>query len=267
MSNNDPTAKGTERPWRCICTDITDESFRSCPYHAAVLHLIHLKNHFPEQYQQAGFPWFPDALGNELKGEKVVEFIEFIAALVGGPLFNKEGVRRFGKHSLRATGAVHLSEMGLEVMKIQLLGRWLCGIVLHYCRLAPLATTAEDYKRGKDKQNQSSSIKTLTTKTVKMQQSLDYVTTVYEKQLADLKQLIDKVEAQSRPHEFVQNRKSGKTHKVLTRFSEVGLEAVTYCNYKYGKSHVRMLRDIEGIPRKILCSTCLPRYRDAPSVS
>ena len=196
-----------------------------------------------------------------------MELIELVSALVGGPLLNKDGVRRFGKHSLRATGAVHLADMGLEVMNIQLLGRWLCGIVLHYCRLAPLATTAEDYKRGKDKQSQSSSIKNLTTKTVKMQQALDYVATAYDKQLSDLKLLIDKVEAQSRPHEFVQNRKSGKTHKVLTKFIDVGLEAVTYCNYKYGKSHVRMLRDIDGISRKLLCSTCLPEFRDAPSVS
>ena len=152
-------------------------------------------------------------------------------------------------------------------MKIQLLGRWLCGVVLRYCRLAPLATTAEDYKTGKEKQSQSSSIKNLTAKTVKMQQALDYVTTAYEKQLSDLKLLIDKVEAQSRPHEFVQNRKSGKTHKVLTRFIDVGVEAVTYCNYNPGKSHVRMLRDTEGIPRHIMCSTCLPEYRDAPPVS
>ena len=68
MSQNGPTAKGTERPWRCICTEVNDDPFRSCPYHAAVQHLFILKEPFLDQYQQAGFPLFPDSLGNELKG-------------------------------------------------------------------------------------------------------------------------------------------------------------------------------------------------------
>ena len=88
----------------------------------------------------------------------MVDFIEAIADLMGEPLRNKDGGRRFGKHSLRSTGAVHLSEMGLEVSKIQVLGRWMCGVVLHYCRLAPLSTVAEDYKRGRSKANYDSNV-------------------------------------------------------------------------------------------------------------
>ena len=101
-----------------------------CPYHAALQHLTFLKRHFPSRYREAGCPLFPDHYGDELQGERVVDFLEAIADLMGEPLRNKDGGRRFGKHSLRSTGAVHLSEMGLDISKIQLLGRWLCGVVL-----------------------------------------------------------------------------------------------------------------------------------------
>ena len=36
MSKNDATAKGTERPWRCICEGVIADAHRACPYHAAV---------------------------------------------------------------------------------------------------------------------------------------------------------------------------------------------------------------------------------------
>ena len=140
----------------------------------------------------------------------------------------------------------------------------MCNIVLHYCRLAPLATTAEDYKRGKDKREQGATMESLVQKTAKLQETLDYVSSAYETKLADLKSLIIQVEANNRPHEYVQNRNSGKTHKVLTRFSEVGLEAVAYCSYKYGKSQAKMLHTLDDVPRKLLCSTCLPEFRALP---
>ena len=36
--------------------------------------------------------------------------------------------------------------IGLDTYKIQLLGRWLCAIVLRYCRLAPISDVARDYR-------------------------------------------------------------------------------------------------------------------------
>ena len=71
---------------------------------------------------------------------------EALAVLTGEALYSKAGQRRFGKHSWRATGAVHLSLVGLATSKIQLLGRWLCAIALRYCRFAPIADIARDYK-------------------------------------------------------------------------------------------------------------------------
>ena len=60
----------------------------------------------------------------------MLAFIEAIAALLGEPLVNQKGVvRRFGKHTFRATGALYLAMMGIAVDKIQLMGRWRCGVV------------------------------------------------------------------------------------------------------------------------------------------
>ena len=68
----------------------------------------------------------------------VLEFIEAVATLMNEPLHTDKGIRRFGKHSFRATGAVYLALMGISVEKIQLMGRWSCGVVVHYTRSAPL---------------------------------------------------------------------------------------------------------------------------------
>ena len=96
-----------------------------------------------------------------------------------------------------------------------------------------------------------------------MQETFDYVTQQYKKQVDDLKELIKKVEAQNAPRCFVQNRKSGKTHKALTYYADVGPEALAYCGYKYGRSSVRMLRSLDGIPPELMCGTCLSEFRVA----
>ena len=52
-----------------------------------------------------------------------------------------DGVNIFGKHSWRATGAVYLSALGIELAKISLLARWASALIVHYARIAPLRST------------------------------------------------------------------------------------------------------------------------------
>ena len=153
--------------------------------------------------------------------------------------------------------------MGLEISKIQPIGRWLCDIVLHYCRLAPLTTTADEYRRGKERKGQDTLLKKLMLKTDKLQEVVEFVSSSYESKVLDLQTLISKVEQKSLPRQFVQNRKSGKTHRCLTRYSDVGPEALAYCGFKYDKAAVRLLSSLDEIPYKSLCSTCLKEQRDA----
>ena len=53
-----------------------------------------------------------------------------------------------GKHSFQSTGAVYLSSLGIELLKIQMLARWASPIITHYTRLAPLRSITNDFKRA-----------------------------------------------------------------------------------------------------------------------
>ena len=130
------------------CESVVANAHRTCPYHAAVQHKAYLMEIFRDGANDEDFPLFPDREGRELKADNVVDFIELVALMCGEPITTKGGLKRFGKHSFRATGAVWLTAMGVEIYKVQILGRWICGVVLHYCRLAPLKTIADDFKRG-----------------------------------------------------------------------------------------------------------------------
>ena len=124
VSKNDPQAKGCSRPWRCTCsTPRPPRAYSRCPYHAAKHHIQELRRLFGDLVDDDDSPLFPDRLGREIKADAVLEFIEAVAELMGEPLYSARGIRRFGKHSFRATGAVFLALMGISVEKIQLLGR------------------------------------------------------------------------------------------------------------------------------------------------
>ena len=168
MSKNDPMAKGCERAWRCTCDSAHRRAHASCPYHAARHHLDMLKRIWKDG-ATGDFPLFPDAEGHELNEDRMVEFVEAIAQLCGEPVRNRTGQRRYGRHSFRSTGAVWLTSMGIEIAKVQILGRWNCGLVLHYCRLAPLKTVTEDYKKGRAAKQSDAELKKLNAKTAKLQ--------------------------------------------------------------------------------------------------
>ena len=171
-------------------------------------------------------------------------------------------MRRFGKHSFRSTGAVHLSEMGLEVAKIQLLGRWMCMVVLRYCRDAPLKTTAQEYKRGRSSSSAASASGSCELKNKHVKAIVDKVSAECEEKMAELRSLILQVEAKGRPREYVANRKTGKIHRVLTYFTETGVDALAWCGFKYGRAQVKLTADIDNsTPWRNICSSCLTDVR------
>ena len=101
---------------------------RRCPYHAANHHHSYLSEVFLDALREDDdFPLFPDMGGREVNPDVILEFVEAVATLMDEPLYTDKGVRRFGKHSFRATGAVYLALMGISVEKIQLTRRWPCG--------------------------------------------------------------------------------------------------------------------------------------------
>ena len=75
---------------------------------------------------------FPTEAADMMTGDDVVKLIGYIATLLGEALVLKGGVRRYGKHPWRATGAVFFAAVGLNMHKIGTLARWASPIILHF---------------------------------------------------------------------------------------------------------------------------------------
>ena len=75
---------------------------------------------------------------------KVVETFEALARLCGTPTVSAEGLRLFGGHTARVTGAQTLAACGVEVDKIRILARHSGDAVLRYVAEAPLRTLRAD---------------------------------------------------------------------------------------------------------------------------
>ena len=119
------------------------------PYHTMSQHVAWLRQNFGDAASSDGFPLFPDVNGDFVQAEqRMLNLVDKLATRCGEPLENKLGQRRFGKHSVRSVGAVYLSALRIELLKIQMLARWSSHIITHYTRLAPLKSITNDFKKG-----------------------------------------------------------------------------------------------------------------------
>ena len=118
-----------------------------CPYHTLLEHVNNLDAVYLDIPTDI-LPLFPQASGEELPAAAMVYLIEELARRTGQSVTTPGGRNRFGRHSFRSTGAVLLSTIGIEVTKLTMLGRWSCGVVIHYTRLAPLKSLAADFRRA-----------------------------------------------------------------------------------------------------------------------
>ena len=64
--------------------------------------------------------------------DRVVDTIEAIAVQLRVPVRDQLGRPRFGGHSMRVSGSQWLASIGIDLYKIQLLGRW-ASEVLRIC--------------------------------------------------------------------------------------------------------------------------------------
>ena len=82
-------------------------------------------------------PLFPGRDGGAAPKAGCAQTFAEAARLLGLQLFSYNGAPRFTGHALRATGAVHLAAAGVELWRIQLLGRWGSDAFRVYLREAP----------------------------------------------------------------------------------------------------------------------------------
>ena len=225
--------------------------------------------------------------GDMMTGDDVVKLIEYIATQLGKVLVLKGGVRRYGKHSWRATGAVYFAALGLNMHKIGMLARWASPILLHYARVAPLKTLTDDFKKlYADKpmitRTQARSIED------KLKVLMDKPPTnkantkdesKYDKKLNDLAnkfgaihdELQAKLDAEIKnvlaicgPRKYVKNKDTKVMHKVLSTIEESGRDARAFCSFKYARAKTSMHADcdIAALPKSEMCGTCCPEAKE-----
>ena len=131
-SKTDPLALGTTRTWGCLC-ELQDFA---CPYHLATEHYQWLLNH-PTLKSDGDSPLFPTIQGSHSPKTKVIATFEQLATLLNQPLTSPDGLRLFGGHTARVTGAQTFALAGLEVNKIRILARHSGDTILRYTPCRP----------------------------------------------------------------------------------------------------------------------------------
>jgi hypothetical protein len=74
----------------------------------------------------------------------VVGTFEALGSLIGQPLLSEVGIRLFGGHSPRVTGAQLLAAAGVEISKVRILARHSGDAILRYVSDAPLKSLRAD---------------------------------------------------------------------------------------------------------------------------
>ena len=105
-------ALGVKRAWPCVC----GVAALFCPKHLAIIHFAWVRSLTGASGDST--PLFPTLAGELPPKALVVENFEAFAVLLGQPLKYHIGLRLFGGHTPRVTGAQLLAVLGVEVNKI-----------------------------------------------------------------------------------------------------------------------------------------------------
>ena len=89
---------------------------------------------------------------------------------------------------------MHVFGIGLDTIKVQLIGRWMCAVVLRYVRDAPIADVARDYKASARSKNAETEMKKSCTLNKKLRDDLEAWTAKYKTEVNRLEELIASVE-------------------------------------------------------------------------
>ena len=142
-SKTDTQALGTERTLGCLC----GVPHLGCPYHVAVEHLKAMQQMFGVD-RTADLPLFPGVDGAPVAKAAIVETFELLGARCGQPTASAAGLRLFGGHTARVTGAQAYATAGVEVNKIRILARHSGESILRYVAETPLKSVRHDLGLG-----------------------------------------------------------------------------------------------------------------------
>ena len=94
-----------------------------------------------------------------------------------------------------------------------------------------------------------------------METTLRAITDDYQRKYEYLQNLVRRVVKDNRPRKHVTNQKSGNVHSIITRYDEVGSDAIAYCSFKYARAPVMTTSDLPITDRHLYCAIYLADVR------
>jgi hypothetical protein len=212
-------------------------------------------------------PLFPAANGRVANKAAVVATFEAIGTLLGQPLLSETGIRLFGGHSPRVTGAQVLTAAGVEVNKVRILARHSGEAILRYVSDAPLRSIRADLGGHAARTSLGSapaSLAALDTnaKLRKLEMALAKVQADVQTQAQDVLALATGY-ARTDDRVFVQNSVTATVHLALKL--DGGHAA---CGWRFSTARrpatgpaFRVITSLTNLPGMMLCERCLPTER------
>jgi hypothetical protein len=273
-SKSDHRALGVKRTWPCIC----GHKVVPCPYHLAKAHMEWLEASPHSTDPDA--PLFPNVKGAMPSKATVVTLFEAIGTLLQQALWSDEGIRLFGGHSARVTGAQMFAAIGIDVNKIRILARHSGETIMRYVQDAPLRSLRSDL--GLTPQGTVPSPFAVASRSddaavQRRLHSLSEAMTRLEQLVAEqnleVANLRASAEADPLPS-YVQHSVTDTVHRLRTSDDTraiCGIDVkVSFTAQPHSHSHRRVsvktympLSSIAGVPGLLLCKNCLRSERKA----
>ena len=191
------------------------------------------------------------------------------------PLFSPDGLRLFGGHSPRVTGAQIFATMGVEINKLRILARHSSDAILRYVADAPLKSLRSDLGLPPSALSQSSSSSSFAAGGPASKTS-DLVLSRLRKLESAMVTLASDLQTQSQDmvgfaagymmpdvRVFVQNTSTSSVHQAKPNDNRH-----TLCGWDFGAARkyapappFRFVPCLNGIPGTFICKTCLPTER------
>jgi hypothetical protein len=181
------------------------------------------------------------------------------------PLTSPDGLRLFGGHTARVTGAQTFALAGLEINKIRILARHSGDTILRYVADVPLRTLRADLGIGASSSSQSplslgpgakaSGVTQLRSRLTAIERQMENLQNAIQSQSQDMIGIAAGYMQQA-PRAYLQNLDSSAVHLIAN-------EGRTACGWKFARSRTdtRTMATLSGVPGILLCEMCLPSER------
>jgi hypothetical protein len=214
-----------------------------------------------------GSPIVPAVGGGAPSKIAVVATFEALGKLLGQPLFSATGIRLFGGHSPRATGAQALAASGVEINKIRILARHSGETILRYVAEAPLKSLRADLGIIAARSIPGSSA--AAPSTTVLQSRIRHIESALVSLRSDVQSQAQDVVAlatgfaRTDDRVFVQNTITATVHLAL--HLDGGHAA---CGWRFASARrpatgpaFRTIRTLVGLPGTMICERCMPTER------